>query len=312
MKARGTGRPGVLGSIALTLLLSTGPAAAGPTPTKTEAPAAAASARLPTFIRVEGEKVEDPGGLKVAHVALRNRTTGRRVVLEGVVHIGEKVYYQRLQKRLATYDHVLFEAVRPADFVGPMTPPPEGSQLSVVAYLSRSLGLSRQLESLDYTRSNFVWADLSQEEFAKLAGLSGVSELGLLGAVVTSALKNSLFTTTPTDTKADLASAQIGEDILSLGMAQNLGEREMKWFLARQLMNAHGLSTEVLDPQLRNALEDAREKRALEVMERTFKEKPRSRVAILYGAGHMPSLQDRLMSSGYVIDEVGWDQVWRY
>lgn len=278
----------------------------------TPASPAADGERLGHFVRIEGEELSEEGRLQVARALLRHPQGGKRVILEGVVHMGEKPYYQALQKRLAAYDRVLYEFVRPAD-AGEVVPHFDGaSGLSLVGWLSSSLGLVHQMEGLDYDQENFMWADLSTDEFSKLAGMKSVNELTLIGAVVSSTLKNSLFGGGAESAEAQDTSWGFHEDLLKLQGQAQFGTREAKWFLARQLVRAQGLGTQVLDAELRHALEGAREDRALEVMEGVFREIPDAVVGILYGAGHMPSLQDKLIARGFTLEKIEWDEAWKF
>ena len=99
------------------------------------------------------------------------------VDLVGAIHVGDKAYYEELNKRFKDYDVVLYELV--AD---------EGERVDKKEYENRkgdnplsmfqngmgdTLGLKHQLQIIDYTPKNFVHADLSPEEFVKKFGERG-------------------------------------------------------------------------------------------------------------------------------------------
>ena len=67
------------------------------------------------FIRIERNENRDPAALQTA-IAKYVPTGGQQGVeidLVAVVHIGEKAYYERLNKGFEKYDAVLYELVAP-------------------------------------------------------------------------------------------------------------------------------------------------------------------------------------------------------
>ncbi len=100
---------------------------------------------------------------------------GDRVMVDliGVVHIGEKEYYEKFNELFEGYDTVLYELVAPEGTVIPKggRDPDDGGLMNPIAALQKgmqtTLGLEFQLEHIDYTKPNFVHADMSPEEFGE-------------------------------------------------------------------------------------------------------------------------------------------------
>ncbi len=83
----------------------------------------------------------------------------------GAVHLGEKGYYDGLNRAFKEYDVVLFELVSDGDRLPERRPDQPMSLLGVFQQsLANLLGLTFQLNEVDYNAPNFVHADLSPDE----------------------------------------------------------------------------------------------------------------------------------------------------
>ena len=107
---------------------------------------------------------------------------GVEIDLEAVVHIGERAYYERLNKGFVKYDAVLYELVAPEG-----NKPPKGGEKksdNPVAMLQQGmklfLRLQHQLEVIDYQRANFIHADLSPEGMKKAMKEHGDDEITIV------------------------------------------------------------------------------------------------------------------------------------
>src|SRR5579862_1393369 len=115
------------------------------------------------------------GKLETAIVTYKN-DAGATVDLVGALHVGEKGYYDGLNKKFESYDALLYEMVKPKG----MRPPGPGEQShsavsSFQRFLKNVLALDFQLDDIDYTRKNFVHADLDAETFQSLQKERGES-----------------------------------------------------------------------------------------------------------------------------------------
>lgn len=94
---------------------------------------------------------------------------GPTIWLGAVTHIGTTNYFREYTRLLATNDIVLFEAVLPhrrggwtgAEFARMRQPAAQGANLQTD--LARALQLAFQLETVDYSPTNFLNSDLSME-----------------------------------------------------------------------------------------------------------------------------------------------------
>ncbi len=128
--------------------------------------------KLSDFMRVtklEGKR--HPQSLETAIVHFEDNEKKVTVDLVAAVHIGDKEYYEELNKRFKKYDAVLYELVAENGMV-PMkkseVDPAKQNLLSAFqSTMGQTLKLDFQLEHIDYSAKNFVHADLSPAEFAR-------------------------------------------------------------------------------------------------------------------------------------------------
>src|SRR5579859_7553760 len=90
------------------------------------------------------------------------------VDLIGAVHVGDATYYKQLNRQMEQYDVLLYELVAP-----PGTRIPKGGRKNDSAFgmvhkvMKFVLDLESQTEKIDYTKKNFVHADLSPKQMAE-------------------------------------------------------------------------------------------------------------------------------------------------
>lgn len=98
--------------------------------------------------------------------------SGKKIAVDliGVVHIGEKAYYEKLNDLFRTYDIVLYELVTsdaslmPSPEILKQSMQEESNPLSLIQDgMARSLKLEHQLHYIDYTKKNMVHADMDPE-----------------------------------------------------------------------------------------------------------------------------------------------------
>ena len=116
---------------------------------------------------------------------------GVEIDLVAVVHIGEKAYYERLNKEFEKYDAVLYELVAPEG-----NKPPKGGEKksdNPLAMLQQGmkffLRLEHQLEVVDYGKANFIHADLSPEGMRRAMKERGDDEMTVFLGVVADFLR---------------------------------------------------------------------------------------------------------------------------
>ena len=124
------------------------------------------------FMRIRRDKQDKPIAMEtsVTRYVTKN-ADGERVTVDliGVIHIGEKEYYEKLNDLFTKYDALLYELVAPEGTVIPKGGGERGG-FSAISMLQQSmqsvLKLEFQLEHIDYTKENFVHADMTPEEFS--------------------------------------------------------------------------------------------------------------------------------------------------
>ena len=131
------------------------------------------------FLRFTGD-AKNGGKLETSEVTLTN-DAGVKVRLISAVHIGEASYYHELQKSFESSDAVLYEMVSAKDSGPPVRGQHSDSGVSKLQnFLKDQLGLSFQLDEIDYTPKNFIHADLDAETFYKLQSDRGESFASLI------------------------------------------------------------------------------------------------------------------------------------
>jgi hypothetical protein len=155
------------------------------------------------------------------------------------------------------------------------------------------LGLELQLEHIDYSKKNFVHADLSPEKMAEAMRERGEDPITLALGVVADMLRKANLEEQKRAKEKEKAPAtgKAAEDVdfLSL-MLDPSGGTKLKALLAEQF-EAEGDGG--LGPTLSNLLVADRNKACLKVLNKELA-KGRKKVAIFYGAAHMPDFEARL------------------
>ncbi len=260
------------------------------------------------FMRVRRDSKNRPLALETAtgHYV---STDGKRVTVDliGAIHIGDSDYYRRLNERFRTYDKVLFELVMP-----------EGQSLKglgdhrsnhPIGMLQQSLpgvlDLDYQLKAIDYTPKNFVHADLSPDEMAaaiRKRGDNGAS----IGIKVFFDLLNQA-------NRASEAAAKKGGEFSELQLLSAMFDPNrplaLKKMFAEQMDLLGGLGTG-LGATLDTILVQDRNTAAMKVLKKEIDNGTR-RIAIFYGAAHMPDFDRRLTQELKLKREsMAWDTAW--
>src|SRR5690606_3579480 len=151
---------------------------------------------MPQFIRI----VETPASTELQTVVLSYEKGGTTLDLIGAVHIADRAYYQELNRRFERYEALLYEGIGGGKPAAPPVAPPEPAPPAEAeeraakaprkvelgglhaAYQAGSdwLGLTYQMQEIDYTRENFVHADVTLEEFARLQEERGETLAGFM------------------------------------------------------------------------------------------------------------------------------------
>jgi len=130
------------------------------------------------FLRVLRDDKKQMTALETAVVRYAPAEGDVTVDLIGAVHVGDKAYYEKLNKLMEQYDVLLYELVAPEG----RRVPPKGTKKAdnPVAMLQQGikiiLGLEFQLEQIDYTKKNFVHADLSPTRWPRRSASAATTD----------------------------------------------------------------------------------------------------------------------------------------
>ena len=83
--------------------------------------------------------------MEVAVIQMKNAKTGEQVDLIGAVHIGDKAYYEELNKSFKGYDRVLYEMVKPKE-MDPAKPRGPKRKQSGISTLQNFMGEKLDLD----------------------------------------------------------------------------------------------------------------------------------------------------------------------
>ncbi|KAJ3683380.1 hypothetical protein LUZ60_013607 [Juncus effusus] len=272
-----------------------------------------------------------------------------QVDLVSAVHIADKTYFNTLQEKLSFYDCVLYEGVSDKD--KKEEDYESEKDYSIIGFIQRSIGkvlsMDFQLDCINYKGRNWYNADLDFETFSRLQEERGENMFSMAQDRVGSALKSySDSTTTQFDSiktkllkvsylvpmplaltllinftcsppeninkgnnngdENDDFAPDFGEfvEFLELGLGSGL-----KVVLARALTSTFAQEMN-MENEENTVIIGERNKAALEELKRAINRGER-KIAILYGAGHMPDLGKRLMQDFNLVPcEINWVTAW--
>ena len=253
------------------------------------------------FVRIAEDDQNRPTALQLAVVryVAADARLGLSVDLVGAVHIGDAAYYARLNELFESYDVLLYELVAPSDAIVTQRVAKRKGLLSTTQVgLTRLLGLSFQLDEINYDRENFVHADLSPTELKQSMEQRGESLYvyfwRLFYASVDSYAKDPL----------GWNDMQKISGVLSAGQDDSL-----KTLIAYEMTDM-GQIQDVLGEDADSAVIGARNQRAIDVLQREIAAGAK-RIGIFYGVAHMPDLEERLLDQvGLVYEEASWVDAW--
>jgi hypothetical protein len=215
------------------------------------------------------------------------------VVLYGVVHIGDKAFYSRVQKDLDSYDKVLFEGVAP----GKTAPTKEDNSLGEMQkMMGDMLGLSFQKDGIDYTRSNLVHADMNMDQLKEAMGGKTINPMGnMMGAE---------------QMKKMAPMMKMMGGMAKMFMKGNSAMQDrFKIMMGQQMANAD--MSKAMGEQMSKAILIDRNKVCFDVLLEQLDVVKKGTIAIFYGAAHNPDLEERLNAIGYTRTSKRWMTAWK-
>jgi hypothetical protein len=264
------------------------------------------------YLRVSRDKDQKPEALETAVVSFAPKSGEKNVTVDLVsaIHIGDDTYFDALNRLFEDYDIVLYEMVKPKD----VTPTRgfsdrEQTPLALVQRMLPSmLDLSFQVDSIDYTPKNFVHADLTPTELGEAISKRGETGMSLFVKVVQEMLQQYQKEWA---TGGSLSGNVSDAEVLSF-LTRKEGAQQLKMMLADKLAE---LGPDLgLGATLDSILIVDRNEAAMKVLKEQLANQENGkplRIAIYYGAAHMPDLASRLTSDFQMQQgDVSWVQAW--
>lgn len=264
--------------------------------------------KLPELLRIaetsEGQFLEVP-------VVTYSRASDSSIVdFVGAVHIGEKAYYDQLNADFTRYEAVLYE------LVGDGETKPErraGQDLSILGTVQRSLagllGLTFQLDEVNYRARNFVHADLSPDQLRAAMSARGESLAGLILKLLRISSDPNLEKSLKEKGFREPELEGINPLLIILRGPTPEERRKIKVFMAMGLVASDAV-LKFLEGENGFSIITDRNQAVVSVLRRELATR-RRRLAIFYGVGHLPDLHKRLTEElGYSIESVSWNRAW--
>ncbi len=237
------------------------------------------------FVRLRSGENKVPAALETSVVSFTSDSgphRGVQVDLVGAIHIADKTYYEELNRRFRDYDAVLYELVASEDANVPQPGQSPGSVVGGMQVGMKSLlRLEHQLDCIDYGRQNMVHADMSPEEFAATMKRRKESFAGMFFRLLGRSMAQ----------QADDPLGTSDVQLLAAMFAPDRAQR-LKLLMAKQFADLEG-EIGVFDGPEGSTIITERNKKAFEVLKSELA-KGRKKLAVFYGAGHLPDMQRRL------------------
>jgi len=271
--------------VILLFLACCAPLLAAPPVVKKAKPAAS------KFLRIRRDGKGQPVALETAIVRYvpASGEGDLEVDLIAAVHIGDRGYYDRLNKQFEHYDVLLYELVAPEGKRVPRRDKPSDNPIAILQQIAKTvLDLDWQIDRIDYTRKNFVHADLSPNEMAEAIRKRGDDGVTLALGITADLLRK--FNLEEMKKAKDPPTEEEFELDLSTLLDPDAPVK-LKRLMAQQFEAVAGGTG--LGKTLDTILVRDRNKAAMKVFQKQLA-RGKKKIAIFYGAAHMPDFEKRL------------------
>ena len=263
--------------------------------------ATAASAQS-DYLRISEDAAGEPAALQTSIVGFESAegdARNLRIDLIGAIHMADASYYTTLNETFSNYDAMLYELVAP-EGARPQQNSQPGNLISFTQTgLADLLGLTFQLNGIDYTKTNFVHADLTPQEMERNMSERQESFLSYMSRFFTAAMQGDV---------PEPSRPAGGPGLFELLFSPDR-ERLIKIEFAHSLLDVEWFS-EVIEGDQGSTLIGARNARAFDVLTERI-EQGDQHIAIFYGVGHMPDLASRIeIELDLERAEVSWIDAW--
>jgi len=233
------------------------------------------------------------------------------VDLVGAIHIADKSYYDALNVRFRGYDAVLYELVGPPMHERKkeqMKPGGGSGSLQWVGtmqtFMRDTLKLHGQLEGIDYAAPNLVHADMSSTQFHDTREKKQESFLKLYLKLWQA--QQAATAKEDEDSAANSDAAALAT-LFRIMMSKN-GSLELKRGMASQFDQVEKLMSGVEEGE-GTVIIGERNRVAFEVLDKQLAA-GKKRLAIFYGAAHLPDMEQRLLKRGFKRSTTEWLKAW--
>lgn len=253
------------------------------------------------FVRIKKDKQGNAVALQTSTVRYTKKDGADEIVVDliGVVHIGEKEYYKKLNKQFEQYDALLYELVAP-----------EGTKIvrgqkrggfNPISGLQNGmksvLGLEFQLDHIEYSRKNFVHADMTPKEMSDSMSKNDESVAKMFFKMIGSSM-------------AMQGSANGMSDIALMKALFSGDKKEIRRVMASQMNNLDRAMV-MFNGKEGSTIINHRNTKCFKILDRELK-KGKKKIGIFYGAGHLADMEKRLLGEKYKMKagEPKWYTAW--
>jgi hypothetical protein len=237
------------------------------------------------FVRLRKDDSGEPLALETSITRYEGKQEdGTPIIVDliGAVHVGEQEYYEALNKSFDQYDAVLYELVAPEG-----TRVEKGERDSgfnpisgLQKAMKNTLKLEFQLDHIDYSKKNFVHADMSPEEF--LASMKENEESMMR-----------IFFKMMGHSMGAQKNGGLGDPKLFSSMFSKDGKYVLRSMMADQLQDVDGFNS-VWEGKNGSTIITHRNGKCFEVLKRELKDGKKT-IGVFYGAGHLADMEQRLI-----------------
>ena len=242
------------------------------------------------FLRVRVDRKGRPVAMETSIVRYQKMDADGQLItvdLIGAVHVGEGQYYKDLNKQFEKYDALLYELVAPEGTVVPKGGRDKGKALgnpigAMQVGMQSVLELKFQLDLIDYTKKNFVHADMSPTEFAQSMKKNEESVAGYALKAIGSSM----------------AMQQAGKDTGSAGMLMAMFSKNkalrLRRVMAKQMIDMDaGLA--MFKGKDGSTIVNHRNAKCMKILSREIAAGKKD-LGIFYGAAHLADMEKRLIN----------------
>ena len=214
------------------------------------------------------------------------------IELVGAMHAAEPAYYRSLQQRLSRADLVLYELVVDEDDAKvDQAAMQRAEDKSAFSRLASSLGLISQNRGIDVNKKNFRRCDMTYQQM--IVRLQEEAQQGNSEGKSAHAAKNEFA---KLGRVLSGGSWMINGVVGLVGMNHSLRER-VRFMLVAAWQESD--DDAALHPRLQQLILEDRNEFAMNELAKVLRREKHQRIAIFYGAAHLPDMEKRLLRMGY-------------